>query len=137
MTTRLSTPPRQRMSAEARRRVIEEAATEVFAERGYRGAAMGAIAERAGVTVPVLYDHFASKETLHRALLERGYAELGAIWAEHLGVRADPVDVRIERAVSAWFAYVEAHPTTARMLFHAGADPHAEQVRLEVAAASQ
>jgi AcrR family transcriptional regulator len=125
------------MSAEARREVIEQAATELFAERGYRGAAMSAIAERAGITVPVLYDHFSSKEDLHRHLLERGYAALGAIWAEHLGVRGDHADVRIRRGVEAWFAYVDEHPAAARMLFRAGGDEHAEQVRLDVAAASQ
>ena len=51
--------------------MIERAATQVFAERGYQGAGMDEIARRSGVTPPVLYDHFDSKLDLHRRLLER------------------------------------------------------------------
>ena len=65
--------------------MIERCATEVFAERGYRGASMSEIARRAGVTVPVLYDHFDSKIDLHRRLLERTRNELLEVWREHLG----------------------------------------------------
>ena len=59
------------MTAAARREVIEGAATELFAQRGYHGAAMEEIAQRSGVSVPVVYEHFDSKKDLHRRLLER------------------------------------------------------------------
>src|SRR5207247_8425364 len=80
--TRLSTrtaktaSPRKRLTAAARREVIERAATELFAERGFHGASMEEVARRSGVSVPVVYDHFESKRALHRRLLERHYAEL-------------------------------------------------------------
>ena len=48
------------MTAVARREVIEAAATELFAQHGYHGAAMEEIAQRSGVSVPVVYEHFAS-----------------------------------------------------------------------------
>jgi AcrR family transcriptional regulator len=108
--------PRTRLTAEARRALIEQAATEVFAERGYRGASMDEIAARSGISVPVLYDHFKSKEDLHRHLLERHFAELRDLWHEHLGGR-DPPERRIPRAFDAWFAYVQTHPYAWRMLF--------------------
>ena len=41
--------PRKRLTADARRELIELAATEVFAERGYRDASMDEIARRSGV----------------------------------------------------------------------------------------
>jgi AcrR family transcriptional regulator len=127
---------RTRMSAEARREVIERAATEVFAERGYHGAAMGEIARRSGVTVPVVYDHFASKQQLHRRLLERHFAELRAVWAEHLGDA--PGDQRMAGALDAWFGYVETHPFAWRMLFReTTGDPEVEAIHREVAAASR
>jgi AcrR family transcriptional regulator len=116
VSIRLSNTKRQRMSAAERREVIEQAAAAVFAERGYRGASIDAIAKASGVTPPVVYDHFESKQALHRRLLERHYAELREVWAEQLA-GDEPADVRIPRAFDAWFAYIETHPYAARLLF--------------------
>jgi AcrR family transcriptional regulator len=110
------TDPRRRLTAQARRELIEAAASELFAERGYTATSIDAIARRAGVTAPVLYDHFASKLELHRHLLERHYAELRALWREQLAGEEPPAQA-IPRAIDAWFAYVEAHPYAWRMLF--------------------
>ena len=63
--------------------MIELAALEVFGERGYHGASIDEICRRSGVTPPVLYDHFASKQELYERLLERHYAELREIWFRH------------------------------------------------------
>ena len=62
--------PRRRLSAAQRRERILAAATEVFAERGYREASVGEISARAGVVASVIYDHFRSKRDLHIQLLE-------------------------------------------------------------------
>lgn len=107
---------RVRLTATARRALIEQAATEVFAERGYRGASMDEIAARSAVSVPVLYDHFKSKRELHRRLLERHFAELRQVWYDHLH-GDDPIERRLSRAFDAWFAYVQTHPYAWRMLF--------------------
>ena len=98
-----------RLSKQARREVIERAAAEVFAERGYRGASMDEIARRSGVSAPVVYDHFASKQDLHLRLLERHYAELREVWREHLA-GDDPLAQRMPRAFDAWFAYLRDPP---------------------------
>jgi AcrR family transcriptional regulator len=100
------------MSAEARREVIERAASELFAERGYQGASMDEIARRSGVSAPVVYDHFASKVDLYRGLLERHRNELLVLWREHLVPGAPP-----EPALHAWARYVEGHPFAWKMLF--------------------
>lgn len=126
-----------RLSAAARRDVIERAATEVFAERGYEGASMDEIARRSGVSVPVVYDHFDSKQALHRRLLERHFAELRAIWREHTA-RDVPLERRLEQAVDAWLAYVEGHPFAWRMLFRdTTGDPEVQAAHAEVAARSR
>jgi AcrR family transcriptional regulator len=129
--------PRRRLSAAERRELIELAATEVVAERGYHGAAMSEIARRAGVSVPVVYDHFDSKLDLYERLLERHYTDLQRIWIEHLG--SDEVTaLRLGRAVDAWFRYVEAHPFASRVLFRsATGDPVTDALHREVAARSR
>jgi AcrR family transcriptional regulator len=125
------------MSAAERRDVIEQAATEVFAARGYRGASMDEIAARSGVSAPVLYDHFSSKADLHRRLLERHRDELVEIWREHL-LTDDPPEQRIPRAIDAWARYVQSHPYAWKMLFReTTGDPEAEAVHREVLAGSR
>jgi AcrR family transcriptional regulator len=126
-----------RLKAAARREVIERAATEVFAERGYHSASMDEIASRSGVSVPVLYDHFESKQSLHRRLLERHFAELRSIWGEQMG-RDDPPDRRLPIALDAWLGYVQTHPYAWRMLFRdTSGDPEVQAIHREVAAASR
>jgi len=129
--------PRKRLTAEARREVIERAATEVFAEHGYHGASIDEIARRSGVSPPVVYDHFESKQALHRRLLERHYAELRQVWRDTLP-GDEPQEERIARAFDAWFAYIETHPYAARMMFRdTSGDPEVEAIRREVAAQSR
>ena len=130
----MSTEKRRRLPAAERRELIERAATEVFAERGYGGAAMSEIARRSGVSVPVLYDHFASKLDLHRRLLERTRNELLEMWREHL-FGDEPADVRFPRAIEAWAVYVEANPYAARMFFRGvSEDAEAQAVHREIQA---
>jgi AcrR family transcriptional regulator len=116
MSTRLQTSPRKRLTAAARREVIELAAMDVFAERGYHGAAMNEIARRSGVSPPVVYDHFASKPALHRRLLERTRDDLLAMWRENLAGDGT-LEQQIAQAFDAWARYVEAHPYAPRMFF--------------------
>ena len=104
------------MPAAERRELIVSVATEVFAERGYDGASIDEIARRAGVSAPVVYDHFASKQDLYERLLERTRDELLEVWREHL-FTDEPAEVRIPRAIAAWAAYVEEHRDAARMYF--------------------
>jgi len=128
----LSTGKRRRLAAGERREVIERAATELFAERGYRGASIEEIARRADVSAPVLYDHFASKVDLYRRLLERTRNELLEMWREHL-FGDEPLDVRVPRALDAWARYVEGHRHETRMFFReATGDPEAEAAHREV-----
>lgn len=59
-----------RLTADARRTQILDVAVDVFGQGGYYGASMNDIADAAGVTKPVLYQHFDSKSDLYRALID-------------------------------------------------------------------
>jgi len=125
------------MPAAQRRALIIAAATDLFAERGYRGTGVEEIARRAGVTPPVVYDHFDSKQALYRELLERHYADLREVWRLNFGGEG-PMGERVERSFDAWFAYVEEHPFAGRTLFRdGGGDPEVARIHAEVAASSR
>jgi AcrR family transcriptional regulator len=105
-----------RIRGPERRRRILDAAAEGFATRGYHATSVGQIAEAAGITKPVIYDHFPSKRDLFVALLEQAREELLALGVA--AMRADaPPEERVRTAVEAFFSYVDAHPATARVLF--------------------
>src|SRR5207247_10299609 len=59
-----------RLPRSARRKQLLAAAQEVFVAHGYHAAAMDDIAERAGVSKPVLYQHFPGQLELYLALLD-------------------------------------------------------------------
>jgi AcrR family transcriptional regulator len=108
--------PRRRLQKPERRRVIEHAASELFAEHGYAATRLEDIAAASGVTKQLLYQHFASKKDLHRALLAKHRDELLGGLAEGTS-RPGPLAERIPRVMDEWFAYVEEHPFAMAMLF--------------------
>ena len=61
---------RPRLPAVQRRRQLLDVALEVFADHGFHGASMDDVATAAGVTKPVLYQHFGSKRDLYLQLLD-------------------------------------------------------------------
>jgi AcrR family transcriptional regulator len=122
---------RRRLAPEERRRLIVEAAGELFGEHGYDGTRLDAVAAAAGVTKPVLYRHFADKRALYLALLDRHRADLGsfagAIPAE------GALEVRLRAVLEVWLDYVQAHSYAWRMLFRdTGGGPEVRAVRVEV-----
>jgi AcrR family transcriptional regulator len=78
---------RARLPADRRRESILDAATEVFAEAGYRAGKVSEVAARIGVTEPVIFQNFGSKAALYAAVLDRVAgqvgAELGALAGQH------------------------------------------------------
>ena len=77
--TRQTRPGGPRLPRPARRRQLLGAAQEIFVAQGYHAAAMDDIADRAGVSKPVLYQHFPGKLELYLALLDESADELVAI----------------------------------------------------------
>ncbi|WP_433558442.1 TetR/AcrR family transcriptional regulator [Pseudonocardia xinjiangensis] len=98
--------PRRRVSRAERERQILDAAVAVFGERGYQAASMDMVAERVGVTKPVLYAHFGSKEGLLLACIARARAELLEVTTT-AAAAADGPEEMLRRGTLAFFAYLE------------------------------
>jgi AcrR family transcriptional regulator len=64
---------RTRLTAEARKQAVLDAASHAFARSSYRGATTADIAREAGITQPILYRHFGSKRDLYLACLEEAW----------------------------------------------------------------
>jgi AcrR family transcriptional regulator len=105
-----------RLPRGARRLQLLDAAQDVFVANGYHAAAMDDIAGRAGVSKPVLYQHFPGKLELYLALLERNADALVARIHEALDTTHDNKR-RVQAAVEAYFAFVDDPAAGFRLLF--------------------
>ena len=106
MTTPTVPGPRRRVPRAERERQIVDAAVAVFGERGYANTSMEAVAERVGVTKPVLYTHFGSKEGLLLAAIGRARAELLEVVAEAASDAEDPESM-LRGGIGAFFTYLD------------------------------
>jgi AcrR family transcriptional regulator len=100
----------------ARRRQLLGAAQEVFVAQGYHAAAMDDIAETAGVSKPVLYQHFPSKLDLYLALLDQHCEDLVTRVRAALESTTDN-KMRVDAAISAYFAFVGGDGEAFRLVF--------------------
>ena len=109
-------PGGTRLPRPARRRQLLGAAQEVFVAQGYHAAAMDEIAERAGVSKPVLYQHFPGKLELYLALLDESADELVAIVREALSSTTDNKQ-RVPATFQAFFDFVSSSGEAFRLVF--------------------
>ena len=117
MTTTSDARPRgTRLPRHERRRQLLDAALEVFVSQGYHAAAMDEIAERAGVSKPVLYQHFPGKLDLYLALLDQSVDELVDAVRDALRSTTDNKQ-RVAATFSAYFEYVESEGQAYRLVF--------------------
>jgi AcrR family transcriptional regulator len=105
-----------RLPRTARRAQLLAAAQHVFVANGYHAAAMDEIAERAGVSKPVLYQHFPGKLELYMALLETHTEELVSRVRSALESTTDNKQ-RVSAAVAAYFDFVDGEGQAFRMVF--------------------
>lgn len=116
MTDIAQTPRGTRLPRTARRAQLLAAAQDVFVANGYHAAAMDEIAERAGVSKPVLYQHFPGKLDLYLALLETHVDELTQQVRDAMRSTADNKQ-RVRAAVGAYFDFVDREDQAFRMVF--------------------
>ena len=114
--------PRRRMPAAKRRRVILAAAEEVFARGGYHGVSLDEIAQAAGVSKALIYEHFESKRDLHASLLQDHVAEIFRRLEANAETGATGEE-RLRGGVDAFLSFVEEHREAWRALFRDAADP--------------
>ena len=96
-----------RLPRDQRRIQLLDAASEVFASKGYHAAAMDDIADAAGVSKPVLYQHFPSKLDLYLALLDQSCDRLVEVLEEALSSTDDNAN-RVNATVEAFFEFVSS-----------------------------
>ena len=105
-----------RLPRTARRAQLLAAAQDVFVANGYHAAAMDEIAERAGVSKPVLYQHFPGKLELYMALLESHVDELVGRVRTAIASSTDN-KLRVRAAVAAFYDFVDGEGQAFRMVF--------------------
>jgi AcrR family transcriptional regulator len=105
-----------RLPRSARRNQLLGAAEEVFVAQGYHAAAMDDIAERAGVSKPVLYQHFPGKLELYLALLDRHCDKLVAAVRGALDSTTDNKQ-RVAATIATYFDFVEHDSGAFRLVF--------------------
>jgi len=105
-----------RLPRRARRAQLLGAAQEVFVAQGFHAAAMDDIADRAGVSKPVLYQHFPSKLELYLALLDVHADSLVARVREALSSTADN-RLRVAASIAAYYDFVDGEGQAWRLVF--------------------
>lgn len=109
-------PRTNRLPRDARRAQLLEVALTVFVEQGYHGASMDVISERAGVSKPVLYQHFPGKLELYLALLEESCDSV--IESVRAALSSTTVNRdRVQATIDLWFTYVSDSRAAFRLVF--------------------
>ena len=109
-------PRTSRLPRTARRAQLLEVALEVFVEQGYHSASMDEIAERAGVSKPVLYQHFPGKLDLYLALLETSCDTVIEGVRTALASTSDN-HKRVRATMELWYDYVADQGAAFRLVF--------------------
>lgn len=104
-----------RMSRTERRYQLIDVARQLFATQGYDAVSIEEIAARAGVSKPVVYEHFGSKEGIYSVVVDRELTTLTDILNDRMNVGAPEREV-LESIVMAVFDYIESNPDGFRLL---------------------
>lgn len=117
-------PRSPRMPREQRRSQLLAVALETFSHQGYHKASMDEIAEAAGVSKPVLYQHFPGKRELYLALVDHNLDRLAVRLVDAL--RSSTVNrARVESMLAVYFDFGGNEPDAYRLIFETDlmADP--------------
>lgn len=120
----VSTARQRRLPAARRRSQLFEVALTTFSQRGYAATTMEEIASAAGVTKPLLYQHFASKRALYLELIDDVTARLVAALTEVAAQETSPRR-QVEEGMRVYFEFAFANEAAMRMLYDA---PHDEEL---------
>jgi AcrR family transcriptional regulator len=127
----MTAPSSARLPAARRRRQLLDVAVERFAAKGFHATSMEEIADAAGVTKPVLYQHFRSKRTLYLELLDDMGRELMDAIGKATAAAGAP-RLQVEAGMAAYVRFMTDRPQAFPLLFGSGArrDPEfADAVR--------
>ena len=117
---------RPRLPAEERRAAVLDTACRVFSRRSYRAATTAEIAREAGITEPILYRHFASKQALYLACIDDAWERIRVAWDEAVAAEPDPA-AWTQAMSTAFFQFKEQRSAVATLWLNAltesGDDP--------------
>jgi AcrR family transcriptional regulator len=111
---REKTAKRPRLAASARRAQLVDVGRVVFAKRGYEATSVEEIAERAGISKPIVYEHFGGKEGLYAVIVDREIEHIVTRIGE--AIASGSPRERLERAALAFLDYVQERPEGFAML---------------------
>jgi AcrR family transcriptional regulator len=110
---------KRRRNRAAREQEILEAAERIFGERGYQGTSMDDVAAEVGVSKPLIYQYFGSKDGLFLACLARLRVQLLETVSDAVMAAADAEDALYEGFL-AWFRFLDEHPQAWSVLIDEG-----------------
>lgn len=116
MTTSPTRARSARLPRSARRSQLLQAAREVFVAQGYHASAMDDIAERAGVSKPVLYQHFPGKYELYLALVDQNSSEIVQAVREALASTTNYRE-QVGASMTAFFEFIDRESASFRLIF--------------------
>ena len=103
-----------------------EMAGRVFAQHGFHDASMDEIAEAAGISKPMLYSYFGSKEGLYFAYVNQSYRELITAIDQAVAAAGPSPEAQLRAGTHAYYVYVGEHRHAFRVLFREMGDPGGE-----------
>ena len=107
-----------RLPASERRAAVVDTACRVFARCSYRGATTAEIAREAGVTEPILYRHFDSKQALYFACIDDAWSRVRRAWEDAVEAEDDP-RVWMHAMAGAFLVFGEQRPAVASLWIQA------------------
>lgn len=113
-------PKARRMPRAKREQQLQNVALQLFIEHGYQGTSMEDIASAAGVTRPIVYNHFGSKDGIYLSCLRRARESLD----QHIVDAAKDLSTlegRLQASVEGYFTFVEENRSSWHLLFGGGA----------------
>jgi AcrR family transcriptional regulator len=109
-----------RVPKAVREQQLVDVAERLFAARGHHGTSIEEIVRAAGVSRPIFYDHFTSKDDVYLACLRRARRELDACIAAAVDQHDQPSD-QLASGIRAYFEFVDRHAASWDVLFGRGA----------------
>lgn len=110
----VTTPARVRMSGTERREQLIQVGRTLFAEKGFEAVTVEEVAAEAGVSKPVVYEHFGGKEGLYAVVVDREMSDL--LSRVQAALTPDRPKAMLQSVVLAWLDYISEQTEGFRLL---------------------
>ncbi|MDC3378786.1 TetR/AcrR family transcriptional regulator [Planctomycetota bacterium] len=107
---------RKKLTATQRRAQLIDVGRKAFADKGFEATSVEHIAEQAGVSKPIVYQHFGGKDGLYQVIVEQEMSQVAQVISEAIGTGS--ARERTERAVLAFLTYVRDNTEGFAVLSH-------------------